>query len=202
MFYQMENDQTRPVPVVDEHGHCMGLVAQADLAWVRRERDVAELVREVSRDTGRESRRSVHLRRRAAGSEPLLGRSGGKSFESQQHDRTQGRCLRCCCVTRWASVEAAHPGAIAGVLNDAPRVNAAARLSAVRTLGAESTVRSDMSGCFARDLRRVDPNPNLYCCARHRNVIDSRAQRTRLPSHRNSAGDVSDGRTRSAPPTD
>jgi len=34
----------------------VGIIAQADLAWAGRERDVAELVREVSRENGRSSK--------------------------------------------------------------------------------------------------------------------------------------------------
>jgi CBS domain-containing protein len=49
----MEKHQIRRVPVIDERGCCAGIIAQADVAWVGRERDVAELVREVSRDMGR-----------------------------------------------------------------------------------------------------------------------------------------------------
>jgi CBS domain-containing protein len=49
----MEKHQIRRIPVVDEHGSCVGIIAQADLAWTGGERQVAELVREVSRDTGR-----------------------------------------------------------------------------------------------------------------------------------------------------
>ena len=52
----MEKHQIRRVPVVDERGSCAGIVSQADIAWSSREHNVAELVREVSRDTGRESR--------------------------------------------------------------------------------------------------------------------------------------------------
>jgi hypothetical protein len=37
------------VPVVDERGCCAGIIAQADIAVVGGERDVAELVREISR---------------------------------------------------------------------------------------------------------------------------------------------------------
>ena len=48
----MERHQVRRVPVVDEQGSCVGMISQADLAWSGRERDVAELVREISRDTG------------------------------------------------------------------------------------------------------------------------------------------------------
>jgi len=52
----MERHQVRRVPVVDEQGSCVGMISQADLAWSGRERDVAELVREVSRETGKTSR--------------------------------------------------------------------------------------------------------------------------------------------------
>jgi CBS-domain-containing membrane protein len=48
----MEKHQIRRVPVVDDRGGCVGMISQADLAWVGREHEVAELVREVSRDTG------------------------------------------------------------------------------------------------------------------------------------------------------
>ena len=48
----MEKHQIRRVPVVDESGRCIGMISQADLAWTGQEREVAELVREVSRDTG------------------------------------------------------------------------------------------------------------------------------------------------------
>jgi CBS domain-containing protein len=46
----MEKHQIRRVPVVDERGCCAGIIAQADVARVGPEHDVAELVREVSRD--------------------------------------------------------------------------------------------------------------------------------------------------------
>jgi CBS domain-containing protein len=52
----MEKHQIRRVPVVDDRECCVGIISQADVAWKGQERDVAELVREVSRDTGRESR--------------------------------------------------------------------------------------------------------------------------------------------------
>jgi CBS domain-containing protein len=52
----MEEHQIRRVPVVDERGCCAGIIAQADVAWTEPPGDVAELVREVSRETGRESR--------------------------------------------------------------------------------------------------------------------------------------------------
>jgi len=52
----MEKHQLRRVPVIDEGGRCAGVIAQADLAWVGPERQVGELVREVSRETNRPSR--------------------------------------------------------------------------------------------------------------------------------------------------
>jgi CBS domain-containing protein len=52
----MEKHQIRRVPVVDERGCCTGIISQADLAWAEPLSEVGELVREVSRDTGRESR--------------------------------------------------------------------------------------------------------------------------------------------------
>ena len=52
----MEKHQVRRVPVVDARGGCVGIIAQADLAWAGREKEIAELVREVSRDTGQISR--------------------------------------------------------------------------------------------------------------------------------------------------
>jgi CBS domain-containing protein len=56
IMQMMEKHQIRRVPVVDKQGCCVGIIAQADLAWTGRERDVAELVREVSRESGRSSR--------------------------------------------------------------------------------------------------------------------------------------------------
>jgi CBS domain-containing protein len=52
----MEKHQIRRVPVVDDRGCCAGIIAQADIAWTGGEHDVAELVREVSRDTTHPSR--------------------------------------------------------------------------------------------------------------------------------------------------
>ena len=49
----MEKHQIRRLPITDEQGNCAGIIAQADLAWTGPERAVAELVREVSRDTRR-----------------------------------------------------------------------------------------------------------------------------------------------------
>ena len=56
IMHVMEAHQIRRLPVVDAEGCCVGIIAQADLAWTGKERDVAELVREVSRDTGPASR--------------------------------------------------------------------------------------------------------------------------------------------------
>jgi CBS domain-containing protein len=52
----MEKHQIRRVPVVDDRECCVGIISQSDVAWASPERSVAELVREVSRDIGRESR--------------------------------------------------------------------------------------------------------------------------------------------------
>jgi len=52
----MEKHQIRRVPVVDDRGCCAGIIAQADIAWTGEEHEVAELVREVSRDTDQPSR--------------------------------------------------------------------------------------------------------------------------------------------------
>ena len=46
----MEKNQIRRVPVVDGNGSCAGIIAQADIARTSREREVAHLVREVSRE--------------------------------------------------------------------------------------------------------------------------------------------------------
>jgi CBS domain-containing protein len=52
----MEKHQIRRVPVVDEEGRCAGMISQSDVAWTGGEHQVAELVREISRDTGQISR--------------------------------------------------------------------------------------------------------------------------------------------------
>jgi len=52
----MEKHQIRRVPVVDERGCCTGIISQADLAWAEPHDQVAELVRELSRDTNQASR--------------------------------------------------------------------------------------------------------------------------------------------------
>jgi len=49
---RMEKHQIRRVLVTDERGACAGIIAQADIARQEREHEVAELVREVSRETG------------------------------------------------------------------------------------------------------------------------------------------------------
>ena len=56
IMQMMETHQIRRLPVVDAEGCCVGIIAQADLAWTGREHDVAELVREVSRESGAASR--------------------------------------------------------------------------------------------------------------------------------------------------
>ena len=47
----MEMHQIRRVPVVDEHGRCIGIISQADVAAVAQTGQVAELIRTVSRET-------------------------------------------------------------------------------------------------------------------------------------------------------
>lgn len=51
----MEDHQVRRVPAVDDAGRCAGIIAQADIAMVGPPRRTAELVSEISRDTGRSS---------------------------------------------------------------------------------------------------------------------------------------------------
>jgi CBS domain-containing protein len=52
----MEKHQIRRVPVVDDRGCLTGIISQADVAWTGGEHEVAELVREVSRETTQPSR--------------------------------------------------------------------------------------------------------------------------------------------------
>jgi CBS domain-containing protein len=52
----MESHQIRRVPVVGNGGCCVGIIAQADLARTGPEHEVAELVREVSQESGSASR--------------------------------------------------------------------------------------------------------------------------------------------------
>jgi CBS domain-containing protein len=51
----MERHQIRRVPVVDDGGCCAGIIAQADIAFEAIPSKAAELVREVSRNTGHSS---------------------------------------------------------------------------------------------------------------------------------------------------
>lgn len=57
----MEKHQIRRVPVIDEQGCCAGIIAQADIARVGPEHEVAELVREVSRDEGQERTSTLRI---------------------------------------------------------------------------------------------------------------------------------------------
>jgi CBS domain-containing protein len=52
----MERHQIRRVPVIVDGGCCAGIISQADVARTEPEHEVAELVREVSQETGRASR--------------------------------------------------------------------------------------------------------------------------------------------------
>ena len=54
----MERHQIRRVPVVAGDGCCSGIIAQADVARTGPPREIAELVREVSKETGRALRTS------------------------------------------------------------------------------------------------------------------------------------------------
>jgi CBS domain-containing protein len=47
----MEENQVRRLPVVDDEGCCVGIIAQADVASVVRPGQIAELIRQVSRDS-------------------------------------------------------------------------------------------------------------------------------------------------------
>lgn len=52
----MERHQIRRVPVVRNGGLCTGIISQADLARTAPEHEVAELVCEVSKDSGQSAR--------------------------------------------------------------------------------------------------------------------------------------------------
>ena len=58
----MEENQVRRIPVVDSAGGCCGMVSQADIARRTDEKDAGEVVREVSRPTGRASQAGTNLR--------------------------------------------------------------------------------------------------------------------------------------------
>lgn len=51
----MEQHQIRRVPVVNDGGVCAGIIAQADVARIAPKREIAELLREVSQQTGHAS---------------------------------------------------------------------------------------------------------------------------------------------------
>lgn len=51
----MEKHQIRRLPVVTDGGGCAGIISQADLARTGPKEEIAELLREVSQDTGRAS---------------------------------------------------------------------------------------------------------------------------------------------------
>ncbi|HUR34434.1 MAG TPA: CBS domain-containing protein [Vicinamibacterales bacterium] len=53
---RMRDHQLRRMPVVDDDGCLVGIIAQADIATEAAPRQAADLVREVSRDTGQPSR--------------------------------------------------------------------------------------------------------------------------------------------------
>jgi CBS domain-containing protein len=48
----MTRHQIRRIPVVDDDGHCTGIIAQADVAREIAAGDAAEFVREVSQESG------------------------------------------------------------------------------------------------------------------------------------------------------
>jgi CBS domain-containing protein len=52
----MEDHQIRRVPVVDDDGCCAGIISQADIAAAEPPNTTAELLWELSRDTGTPSR--------------------------------------------------------------------------------------------------------------------------------------------------
>ena len=59
----MQERQVRRVPVIDEQGCCVGMIAQADIAQSAKMRTVAEVVEKVSSSTSRERSESDTGRR-------------------------------------------------------------------------------------------------------------------------------------------
>jgi CBS domain-containing protein len=55
----MEENQVRRVPVVDAGGRCCGMVSQADIAKNAPKQTTAEVVKEVSKNTGQASKHSA-----------------------------------------------------------------------------------------------------------------------------------------------
>jgi CBS-domain-containing membrane protein len=51
----MEHHQVRRLPVVDDHGHCVGIISQADLALRAKPPAVSRVVTEVSKMRSRRS---------------------------------------------------------------------------------------------------------------------------------------------------
>lgn len=52
----MEKNMIRRVPVVDEMGNCMGMVAQADIALKTSDKTTADMVQEISKPTEKQSK--------------------------------------------------------------------------------------------------------------------------------------------------
>ena len=52
----MEKHQIRRVPVVNTRGQCVGVISQADIAWRAARKEVARLLRAVSREADSPSR--------------------------------------------------------------------------------------------------------------------------------------------------
>lgn len=50
LIHLLEDKQLRRIIVTDDSGRCIGVVAQADVARARSDEDIAEVVREVSRE--------------------------------------------------------------------------------------------------------------------------------------------------------
>jgi predicted transcriptional regulator len=52
----MEQHQIRRVAVVNDAAQCVGIISQADVAWNVRKKNIANLVRDVSREPNEPSR--------------------------------------------------------------------------------------------------------------------------------------------------